>query len=141
MNSLKKNDQAAVRQLPDQFLGNYGTIWHSMTSALTGWTSAHNLFTARSGITAVNCNFTLYEAWKLFINERMLRHIVHCTLASVASDEGFLFTVQELEKFIALQYARGIYGKSQPVHFLYRKQYGPSLYSLKLCRGTNSYRS
>ena len=59
---------ARICQLPNQFLGKHGTIWHSMT----GQTSAHNIFTARSGVTPVSCNFTVHDAWKLIIEERML---------------------------------------------------------------------
>ena len=41
---------ARICQLPNQFLGKDGTIWHNMT----GQTSAHNIFTARSGVTLVS---------------------------------------------------------------------------------------
>jgi len=35
----------------------------------------------------------------------------------------------ELESFIALQYARGLYGKNNLLHFLYSETYGIPIFS------------
>ena len=44
-------------------------------------------------------------------------------------DEQFNVSLAELETFIGLQYARGIYGKDHSVAFLWSKRYGvPTFY-------------
>lgn len=69
---------------------------------------------------------TPYEAWKHFITEKMLRNILKYTKkqAERVGDDKFELTIQELETFIGLQYARGVYGKNHPIEFLWSKEFG-----------------
>ena len=41
---------------------------------------------------------------------------------------NFSMALERLEAFISLQYARGIYGKSHPLHALWNKIYGPRIF-------------
>ena len=58
-----------------------------------------------------------YDAWKQFIPEVILPSIVKYTTeeAHRKGDTNFSLSLNELEAFIALQYARGLYGKN--THF------------------------
>ena len=85
-----------------------GTVWYKMTSTIRGRCAAHNVFKANPGPKAP-CVETPYDAWKLIINERMLRLICECT-NDYAESIGIELhmDLDELEAFIALQYVRGI---------------------------------
>ena len=64
-----------------------------------------------------------YDVWKDFISEHILRMICRYTNqeAQRRGDEQFTVSLADLETFIGLQYARGIYGKSHSVAFLWSK--------------------
>ena len=109
--------------------GRNGTIWTSCKPALTGRTAAHNILTAISGVKpccASSSISTPYSAWKMFIHESILRSIAKFTTEEAVrrDDTDFSLSLDELESFIALQYARGLYGKNHPVAFLWNKRYG-----------------
>ena len=55
----------------------------------------------------------------------MLRHILDCT-----ND----FSIDDLESFIGLQYARSLYNKTLPADFLWSQSYGPGIFSLTMSR-------
>ena len=61
-----------------------------------------------------------YDMWKHFISEHILRMIYRCTSeeAQRRGDEQFTVSLADLETFIKLRYARGIYGKGHSVAFL-----------------------
>ena len=61
----------------------------------------------------------------MFIHELILRSITKLTTdeAVRCGDVDFSLTLDELESFIALQYAKGVYGKNHPVAFLWSKNY------------------
>ena len=108
--------------------GKNGSLWTSSQPALTGRTAVHNVFTASSGVPrSLSCTITTpYDAWNMFIHESILRLITKFTTdeAVRCGDVDFSLTLNELESFIALQYARGVYGKNHPVAFLWSKNYG-----------------
>ena len=108
--------------------GKNGSLWTSSQPALTGRTAAYNVFTASPGVPrSVSCTITTpYDAWKMFIHESILRSITKFTTGEAVrcGDVDFSLTLDELESFIALQYARGVYGKNHPVAFLWSKNYG-----------------
>ena len=108
--------------------GKNGSLWTSSQPALTGRTAAHNVFTASPGVPhSVSCTITTpYDAWKMFIHEPILRSITKFTIdeAVRCGDADFSLTLDELESFIALQYARGVYRKNHLVAFLWSKNYG-----------------
>ena len=62
----------------------------------------------------------------MFIHESILRSIIKFTTdeAVRCGNVDFSLTLDKLESFIALQYARGVYGKNHPVAFLRSKNYG-----------------
>ena len=95
--------------------GKNGSLWTSFQPALTGRTAAHNVITASPGVPrSVSCTITTaYDAWKMFIHESILRSITKFTTDEVVccGDVDFSLALDELESFIALQYARGVYGK------------------------------
>ena len=110
--SIDKSEQSA-------FTSPNGTTWTPITTSMVGRTASHNIFTARCG----PGNYTIrsvYDAWKRFIDRKTLLHIVECTkeMATLNGDHDFDLDVNELESFIARQYARGIYGKNAPCFFL-----------------------
>jgi len=52
------------------------------------------------------------SAWRLFIDDSILRHIKYCTEAEAAraSEQNWSLAIEELDAFIALAYAREAYG-------------------------------
>jgi hypothetical protein len=52
------------------------------------------------------------SAWRLFIDDLILRHIKRCIGAEAAraGEQNWSLTIEELDAFIALVYARGAYG-------------------------------
>ena len=120
--------------------GRNGTIWTSCNPVLTGRTPAHNIFNATPGVprcvsTSIS---TPYSAWKMFIHESILRSIAKYTTEEAVrrGDVDFSLSLDELESFIALQYARGIYGKNHPVSFLWNRKYGIPIFRETMPRNT-----
>lgn len=118
-----------------------GTKWEKMTTSRVGRAAANNVFKGVPGLSSsVKASIrTPYDAWKKFIDERILRIILECTLKHAASSsvdacENFHLDLNDLEKFIGIQYARGIYGKNQPLHFLWNKEFGPPLFGKIMSR-------
>ena len=77
--------------------------------------------TAKPGVPRdVASSRSQYDVWKHFISEHILRMICRYTNeeAQRRGDDQFTVSLADLEKFIGLQYARGIYGQGQPVAFL-----------------------
>ena len=66
----------------------------------------------------------------MFIHQLTLRSITKFTTDEVVrcGDVDFSLTLDELESFIALQYARDVYGKNHPVAFLWSKNYGIAIF-------------
>lgn len=126
-------DESGLRE--DQSHGRDGTAWESMTSSIVGRSSASNVFKANPGPRTPSYVQTPYDTWKLFINEKMLRTICECTnIYATTKDIELNMTIYELEAFIALQYARGIYNRTLPANFLWNKNYGPSIFGTTMSR-------
>ena len=119
-------------------LGRDKTVWKSSATLVAGRMPAHNVFTGASGVPRqVSQSITIpYNAWKHFIPESILRSIVKYTTeeAHRRGDTNFSLSLSDLEAFIALQYARGLYGKNHPVSFLYNKEYGIPIFSKTMPR-------
>ena len=62
------------------------------------------------------------SAWRLLIDDFVLKHIAKCTIAEAhrqLQDETFALTIEKLEAFTSVMYARGATGKSAlPMHDL-----------------------
>ena len=121
-------------------VGRDGTLWTSASSCsgTPGRTSACNIFKPTPGCrSSVSSSVASpYDAWKHYIDESILRQIVKYTNdeATRRGEENFSLTLPELEAFIALQYARGLYGKNHPVSFLWNTEHGISLFGKTMAR-------
>ena len=71
-----------------------------------------------------------YSAFKLMVNEKMLRHIQHCTeLKGKTQIEDWKFSLYDLESFIGLSYARGVLAKGRnPARSLWSEKWGISIF-------------
>jgi len=106
-----------------------GTQWHQVMEPIAGRTSQHNVFRARPGTANFHCRSPI-DAWSLFIDRPILQHVMNCTNEAAKSDHNDTFELgmADLKRFIAVQYARGIYGKSHPVDFLWSTSHGPNIF-------------
>lgn len=99
--------------------------------------SAHNIFKETPGPTchAKNKIVSELDAWRLLVDEKTLRHVFQCTqLHAQEKNELRDFTIEELEKFIGLQYCRGYYGKNHSVDLLWSEKFGVRLFSDVMAR-------
>ena len=118
-------------------LGRDGTPWKCSNPVSSGRAGAHNVFTAKPGVPRdVALSRSPYKGWKHFISERILRMICRYTNkeAQRRGDDQFTVSLADLEMFIGLQYARGIYGKGRPVAFLWSKRYGVLIFYENMSR-------
>ena len=104
----------------------------------------HNVFRARSGPTvytrhAISEN-SPYSAFKLMIDEKMLRHIQRCTQAEADRVQGegqWNISLNDLETFIALLYARGILsGSTSSRRRLWSEKWSISIFQTSMPRDT-----
>ena len=74
----------------------------------------------------------------MFIHESILKSIAKFITEEAVhrGDIEFSLSLDELESFVALQYARGLYEKNHPVVFCGTRG-TESPFSLKQCHGTN----
>ena len=93
-----------------------------------GRATAENVFSARPGPTpffhrGVQLGSAL-SVFRLFIDEPMLRAVQKFSIShGKTKDESFSIELQELEKFIGLQIARGVLvGKNTPIRQLWSKE-------------------
>lgn len=120
-------------------IGRDGTVWTPASScASVGRTPTHNLFTAAPGCRlSIQASVTSpYDAWKHYIDESILRQIVAYTNeeAERRGESNFSLTLLELESFLALLYARGLYGKNHPVALLWNRDYGIQIFGKTMSR-------
>ena len=76
---------------------------------------------------------TEVRAFNCFISENIKRQILKCT---VDASEGALddLTLDELDKFFAIEIARGVYGKNHSVKLLWSEKFGIPLFRNIMCR-------
>lgn len=123
-----------------QAVGRDGTLWTSASSCsgTPGRTATHNVFKATPGCrpSVSSSVASPYDAWKHYVDESILRQIVKYTNdeATRKGEENFSLTLSELEAFIALQYARGLYGKNHPVAFLWNSDHGINIFGKTMAR-------
>lgn len=122
----------------NSYIGRDGTLWNKCPGQFVGRTAAHNVFLAQVGVPRRISNIATspYDAWKEFVDEKMLRAVVKHTVdyARSCGDHNFVLSVNDAESFIAIQYCRGLYGKSHPAHFLWNKEHGIPLFSKIMSR-------
>lgn len=80
----------------------------------------------------------LVTAWRLFVNEPMLRLIKRCTETEahrVLGQNIFTVSLEELDAFVAILYARGAYCfRTLKVHDLWSKEWGPPFFTSTMTR-------
>jgi len=105
-----------------------GTKWKVVTqTALTGRFQAQNVFTAKPGPTAYARTVVRpVDAFRLLIDEGMLRHIKRCTVEYAQTKQpSWDMTDNELDIFLGLLYLRGVMNaKNFPVDLLWSDEYG-----------------
>ena len=125
---------------PDQSSQNDSTEWKSLRIGSTNTTSrvnAHNIFKEASGVSksAKSKINTELDAWRLFIDERILKHVFRCTQQHGAERSELKdFSLEELENFIGLQYCRGFYGKNNAVELLRSENFGVKIFGETMSR-------
>lgn len=117
--------------------------WKPLTCATPGRTNSANVFLLNPGpVPGVRSRISSspYNAWKFLIDETMLRTIQKCSDQHAKENGGKIdISLDVLETFIAVQYARGIYGRHHSVDFLWNKTYGPKLFAETMSRDTYKY--
>ena len=71
------------------------------------------------------------SAWRLLIDDSILRHIKRCTEAEAAraGEQNWSLAIEELDAFIALVHARGAYGcRSVDCDVLWNVNWGPCFF-------------
>ncbi|GBP35445.1 hypothetical protein EVAR_94896_1 [Eumeta japonica] len=114
-----------------------GASWTpQMESTQSGRRARHNIITEQAGPTSYakrNFKGHLSDSWKLLIDESILRHIQKCTIEEANRQLGhnnWILTLEQLESFIAICYARGAYGaKNIQVNELWSKTWGINFFS------------
>lgn len=128
------------------------------TDGITEWTVAefgkttsgrlacHNILKEKSGPTPYAKRYvsgdSVASAWRLFIDETILKHIKHCTETEarrVLRNELWSVSLEKLEAFIALLYARGVLGVNRTeLDELWSKTWGIPFFNDTM--GRNSFR-
>ena len=128
---------SSVQASSECLLDKDGTARKCPNPVSSGRAGAHIVFTAKPEVPRdVASSRSPYDVWIHFISEHILRMIYRYTNeeAQRRGDEQFTVSQAELETFIGLQYARGIYGKDYPVAFLWSKWYGIPIFYENISR-------
>ena len=127
-----ENDRSSI----DTITAKDGTKWSLLRTSHAGHARASNVFKATPGMTFCvrrQASESPYMAWKLFIDESIFCQVQNYTVIE-ARKQNLQWGVSSdlLEAFIALQYARGIYGKGHSLDFLWNEMYGQKFF-VKQC--------
>ena len=124
------DDQSSIIQSQwDTLPSRENITWKRLSnSSARGKAAAENVFSERPGPTpyshrSVRVGSPL-SAFRLFIDETMLRSIQKFTIKHGKTDnDNFSMDIEELEKFIGLQIARGVLvDKNTPIYQLWSKE-------------------
>ena len=78
-----------------------------------------------------------YMAWKLFLDESIFHQIQNYTVIEARKQNSHWGVSSDLlEAFIALQCAKGIYGKGHSLDFLWNERYGLKIFRKTMPRNT-----
>jgi len=126
------------------FVARDGTVWLQAEAGVesAGRRAQHNLLRDKAGPTAYASRIvkeaSVMSAFKLLIDEPMLRHVKKCTETEARqkrSDESWTVTLEELEAVTAIIYARGASGaKGLPVKSLWDKKWGLGFFKQTMAR-------
>ena len=128
-----ENDRSSI----DTITAKDGTKWSLLRTSHAGRARASNVFKAMPGMIFCvrrQASESPYMAWKLFIDESIFRQVQNYTVIEARKQNSQCGVSSDLlEAFIALQYARGIYGKG---HSLWNEMYGPKIFRETMPRNT-----
>ena len=119
---------------PTLYPGKDGTQWSEIGQInRTGRKSFQNVRRVSAGVTsyaAMRVSESPYSAFKLFFNEPMLRHVHKCTIKEAIHQRvsDFNMSLEELETFICLCYARGAVSRNVPVKDLWSPDWGAPIF-------------
>lgn len=116
----------------DSFQSRNGIIWSLMTTqgnSLAGRISHQNILRRSPGVKSyVRARVsTALDAWHEMIDSTIIHKVVEYSNANRPSNSPEI-SENDLRMFIALQYARGLYGRHIPRDFLWSKQYGIQIF-------------
>ncbi len=117
--------------------GRDGTVWHEVTNERGGRLSVHNIFRAKPGPTNYCRNVTeAVDAWRLFLDDGLLRHIKECTLEYGRSiQRDFSLELFDIEAFIGLMYTKGaMNNKNFPYDLHWSSEYGCDIFKKTMAR-------
>ena len=112
---------------------------NSINHFMQGKARAHNVFRESPGVKPYVKHLiqTELDSWRFFMKENIIRHIYNCTVKNFhAQNDLHSFEISDLEKFIALQHARGLYGKNHSPDFLWSEDFGIPLFRKVMSRNT-----
>ncbi len=128
----------------ETLVSNDGTHWSSIDvgSCVRGRISSHNIYKEMHGPTSYTKRNIedghASTAWRLLIDASMLRNIKNCTEAEAHRQLGkneWSTSLEELDAFISILYARGIYGaKSMELDSLWSVVWGPPFFRATMSR-------
>lgn len=128
----------------NSMLSSGGVLWKSASEnepGQAGRRARHNILTEQSGPTPYarrQIGDKFITAWKLLVDDNILRHIKTCTETEahrVLGHSNWSITLQELDKFISILYARGAYdAKNISVNDLWSKTWGIAFFSKTMSR-------
>ena len=133
----EEGEEEEAQQNAPQAVGRDGTQWDVVDRPSIGRVTAANVFTEREGLTRYSQGVrTPLDAFRLLIDEGIIRHIVNCTNEYAhCTHPDFNLTEEELEKFIGLLYLRGFMNaKNFPLEKLWAKDMGCPAFNRTLSR-------
>ncbi len=131
------SEEEGAQQNSPQAVGRDGTQWEVVDIPNVGRLGAANVFTEREGLTRYSHGIrTPLDAFRLLIDEGVIRHIVKCTNEHAhCTNPDFNLTEEELDKFIGLLYLRGVMNaKNFPLEKLWAKDMGCPAFNRTLSR-------
>lgn len=142
--SLQSSSSLHALQVGDKLSGTDGTEWTvtDIGPGNVGRRDAHNVFREAPGPSAFAKRHihegVVRSAWDLVITPTMLKHMKMCTenrAREESGDKDWSVSMDELEAFIAVLYARGWYGaRNLELDFLWSKEWGPPFFSQTMSR-------
>lgn len=128
----------------DEETANDGSIWKigNISTNVTGRRPHQNVLREVSGPTSHAkrkiVDGSASSAWRLFFNEKILRHIQQCTEEEArkkSQNPNWSLSLNELDAFISLLYARGaLAAKGLPILSLWSKSWGPKFFAETMSR-------
>lgn len=126
------------------FIGKDGTRWTKidLNNQPRGRIQQQNVLKVRPGPTAYSTSRVLngspLSAFRIFVDEKMLRHVRRCTNEEgkrATGNQAWHVTLEELEKFIGLIIARGIIGgRNIPIKELWSTSWGCAMFNKTMPR-------